>query len=147
MPRRPELDIEAFRSAWLQIACSSRIDVCLIVHFYRLLPAAGSSILVDLDNFKLVNDTYGHPVGDKLLNVVATRLKSCVGETGAVARVGGDEFAVILEDVSTSDKVRRVAQAMLSATCETFILDGHQIACSTSVGAALKSPCDGNTRK
>ncbi|CAG2161236.1 hypothetical protein LMG26411_08091 [Cupriavidus numazuensis] len=103
-------------------------------------------LLVDLDNFKLVNDTYGHPVGDKLLNVVATRLKSCVGETGAVARVGGDEFAVILEDVSTSDKVRRVAQAMLSATCETFILDGHQIACSTSVGAALKTPCDGNTR-
>ncbi|MGN5478761.1 diguanylate cyclase domain-containing protein [Cupriavidus basilensis] len=42
-----------------------------------------------------MNDTYGHPVGDKLLNVVATRLKSCVGETGAVARVGGDEFAVI----------------------------------------------------
>ncbi|CAG9184953.1 sensor domain-containing diguanylate cyclase [Cupriavidus pinatubonensis] len=103
-------------------------------------------LLVDIDNFKLVNDTYGHPVGDKLLNVVATRLKSCAGETCAVARVGGDEFAVILEDVLTSDEVLRVAQAILSATCETFILDGHQIACSTSVGAALKSPRDNNTR-
>lgn len=103
-------------------------------------------LLVDLDNFKLVNDTYGHAVGDKLLNVIATRLKSWGGEAGAVARVGGDEFAVIVEGVLTSDEVQRVAQAIISATCETFILDGHQIACSTSVGAALKMPRDGNTR-
>ena len=103
-------------------------------------------LLVDLDNFKLVNDTYGHAVGDKLLNIIAMRLKSCAGESDAVARVGGDEFAVILEEVSASHPVERVADAIVSLTSEPCIIDGQQITCGTSVGGALHRPGDGCTR-
>ncbi|WP_316150599.1 diguanylate cyclase domain-containing protein [Cupriavidus sp. BIC8F] len=103
-------------------------------------------LLVDLDNFKRVNDTYGHAVGDKLLNIFAMRLKSCARESDAVARVGGDEFAVILEDVPTSRIVERVAEAIVSATSEPCTVDGHQITCGASVGGVLHKLGDGNTR-
>lgn len=103
-------------------------------------------LLVDLDNFKRVNDNHGHAVGDKLLNILATRLRSCVRESDAVARVGGDEFAVILEEVSTSHAVERVAEAIVSATSKPCIIDEHPITCGTSVGAVFHHPGDGNTR-
>ncbi|RDK06304.1 PAS domain S-box protein [Cupriavidus lacunae] len=103
-------------------------------------------LLVDLDNFKLVNDTYGHPIGDKLLNVLATRLRCCVRESDAVARIGGDEFAVILEEVSGLHAVERVADAIIAATSVPCIIDDQQITCRTSVGGALHKPGNGNTR-
>ncbi|WP_224081764.1 diguanylate cyclase domain-containing protein [Cupriavidus laharis] len=102
-------------------------------------------LLVDLDNFKLVNDTYGHAVGDKLLITLSARLRSCVRESDAIARVGGDEFAVILEGVSPN-AAERVAEAIISATSESCIIDGHQIACGTSVGGVLNWFGDGYTR-
>ncbi|WER49910.1 diguanylate cyclase [Cupriavidus sp. WKF15] len=103
-------------------------------------------LLVDLDNFKLVNDTYGHAVGDKLLIVLATRLRSCVRRHDAIARIGGDEFAVVLEDISTSQALERVAEAIVLATAEPCILDGHRITCSTSVGGVLHKPDEDSTR-
>ncbi|MFS8980263.1 diguanylate cyclase [Cupriavidus necator] len=103
-------------------------------------------LLVDLDNFKAVNDTYGHVVGDKLLNIIGTRLRSCARESDSVARVGGDEFAVILEDISTSQAVERVAEAIVSATSEPCLLDGSLITCSTSVGGVLHKPGEDSTR-
>ncbi|MFJ1258420.1 diguanylate cyclase domain-containing protein [Cupriavidus sp. CuC1] len=103
-------------------------------------------LLVDLDNFKAVNDTYGHVVGDKLLNIIGTRLRSCALESDSVARMGGDEFAVILEDISTSQAAERVAKAIVLATAEPCILDGHLITCSTSVGGVLHNPGEDRTR-
>ncbi|WP_432258085.1 diguanylate cyclase domain-containing protein [Cupriavidus sp. TMH.W2] len=103
-------------------------------------------VLVDLDNFKQVNDTSGHAVGDALLNILAARLKSNVRESDAVARIGGDEFAVILEGVSTSHAVERVAQMIVAASSEPYLIGGQQITCGTSVGAAIHKPADGNTR-
>ncbi len=103
-------------------------------------------LLVDLDNFKLVNDTYGHAVGDKLLNILATRLRSCVRESDAVARVGGDEFSVILEGITESNVVDRIAEAIVTASSDPFHIEDYQIICGTSVGAALHRPADDNTR-
>lgn len=103
-------------------------------------------LLVDLDNFKAVNDTYGHGAGDKLLNIIGTRLSSCARDSDSVARVGGDEFAVILEDISTPQAVERVAEAIVLATAEPCILDGHLITCSTSVGGVLHKPGEDCTR-
>jgi diguanylate cyclase (GGDEF)-like protein len=103
-------------------------------------------LLVDLDNFKGVNDTYGHVVGDKLLSIIGTRLRLCTRESDSVARVGGDEFAVILEDISTSQAVERVAEAIVSATAEPCILDGHLITCSTSVGGMLRNSGEDGSR-
>ncbi|WP_153956703.1 diguanylate cyclase domain-containing protein [Cupriavidus necator] len=103
-------------------------------------------LLVDLDNFKAVNDTYGHVVGDKLLSIIGTRLRLCTRESDSVARVGGDEFAVILEDISTSQAVERVAEAIVSTTSEPCILDGHLITCGTSVGGVLRKSGEDGSR-
>jgi diguanylate cyclase (GGDEF)-like protein/PAS domain S-box-containing protein len=103
-------------------------------------------LLVDLDDFKKVNDTYGHASGDELLKMFAMRLKSCTRESDAVARIGGDEFALVLEGISTFDAVERAAQAIVREAAEDYLIDGHKIRCSASVGAALYTPAEHNTK-
>jgi diguanylate cyclase (GGDEF)-like protein/PAS domain S-box-containing protein len=94
--------------------------------------------VLDLDLFKMVNDSLGHPVGDELLKVVATRLSECTRETDVVARLGGDEFAVL----ATADSDQRetaitVASRLLEAVAAPYDLDGHQLNIGTSIGVAL----------
>jgi diguanylate cyclase (GGDEF)-like protein len=99
-------------------------------------------LILDLDRFKEVNDTLGHPVGDALLKAVADRLRSCVRDTATVARLGGDEFAVI-EDVSDSGMEADVlANRMQRSLSEPFDLGDHQVAVGSSIGIAL-APRDG----
>jgi diguanylate cyclase (GGDEF)-like protein len=94
--------------------------------------------ILDLDLFKTVNDTLGHPVGDELLKVVAGRLLSCIRETDTVARLGGDEFA-ILATVAGDQRETAVATAnkLLSAVAAPCDLDGHHLNIGTSIGIAL----------
>jgi diguanylate cyclase (GGDEF)-like protein/PAS domain S-box-containing protein len=95
-------------------------------------------LMLDLDLFKTINDSLGHPVGDKLLKEVAIRLSRCMGETDTVARLGGDEFAVLAaggEDQREAAVV--MANRLLEAVSLPYDIDGHRIEVGTSIGIAL----------
>jgi diguanylate cyclase (GGDEF)-like protein/PAS domain S-box-containing protein len=98
--------------------------------------------ILDLDHFKHVNDTLGHPVGDKLLQMVANRLRALVRSTDTVARMGGDEFAIVQVALSQMVDATSLAQRVIAALGEPYEIDGHQVAIGTSVGITL-APSDG----
>ncbi|MGY4574040.1 EAL domain-containing protein [Bradyrhizobium pachyrhizi] len=99
---------------------------------------------LDLDNFKQVNDTLGHPVGDELLCAVADRLNACVREVDTVARLGGDEFAVIQCGVQGGDEAERLARRIVECVGAPYELNGHRVIVGCSVGISM-SPGDGTT--
>ncbi len=105
---------------------------------------AGLSVMfLDLDRFKLVNDTLGHSVGDKLLQQVAARLKSNLREADTLARLGGDEFIVMLPTVENQEIAEMVAAKLIGAVKEPFEVDDHELFITGSVGIALY-PRDGD---
>ena len=89
---------------------------------------------LDLDHFKDVNDTLGHPVGDKLLCAVAERLTSCVRETDMVARFGGDEFAVLQDDIEDTANVETLAAKIGEVVAAFYAIDGNQVHTTASIG-------------
>lgn len=98
-------------------------------------------MFLDLDRFKAVNDTLGHDVGDNLLNAVGKRLRRCLREVDTVARWGGDEFTVILEDVAQIKGVSVVAQRLIDALTPSFELGEHELFATTSIGIAVYPSC------
>jgi diguanylate cyclase (GGDEF)-like protein len=99
---------------------------------------------LDLDNFKQVNDTLGHPVGDELLCAVADRLSACVREIDTVARLGGDEFAIIQFGVQNAEDSERLARRVVECIGTPYELNGHRVVIGCSVGISL-APGDGAT--
>lgn len=99
-------------------------------------------MFIDLDRFKLINDTLGHAIGDMLLVEVARRLKSSVRNSDIVARLGGDEFVVVLPEQGTTDTVFRVADKILRNLGQSYQLQNHEIFSSPSIGIAF-FPDDG----
>jgi len=95
-----------------------------------------SLLYLDLDKFKQVNDALGHRIGDLLLKEVATRLKQCIRESDTVARIGGDEFVVLLRGISSAESVARVSEKIRDAFGHPFILDGHSLNIAPSIGIA-----------
>ncbi len=96
-------------------------------------------LCLDLDHFKDVNDTLGHPLGDALLQAVAKRLAASVRDGDTVARLGGDEFAIVQVGAEQPQGVRTLAQRVIDAVAEPYLLDGHQVIIGVSVGIALAS--------
>ena len=96
-------------------------------------------LLLDLDRFKTINDTLGHPVGDKLLIATAKRLNSALRSFDTVARMGGDEFAILLEDLHNPKESCQVAQRIIDRLASPFIIDGHEIITKCSIGIVLSS--------
>jgi diguanylate cyclase (GGDEF)-like protein len=99
-------------------------------------------LCLDLDRFKEVNDTLGHPVGDELLRAVAGRLRRCVRETDTIARLGGDEFAIVQISRTQPTDATALASRIIEAIDAPFDIDGHRVAVGTSVGIAI-APTDG----
>jgi diguanylate cyclase (GGDEF)-like protein/PAS domain S-box-containing protein len=99
-------------------------------------------LLLDLDGFKTVNDSLGHPVGDRLLQMVAERLKECVRVEDTVSRLGGDEFAIVLANLAYGEDAIEVARKVLLAAQMPFDIDGQSALVTTSIGIAV-FPDDG----
>jgi diguanylate cyclase (GGDEF)-like protein len=99
-------------------------------------------VFIDLDHFKLINDSLGHSLGDTLLTTIAERLNSIVRDGDTVARLGGDEFVLILADQTKGDVVFRVMQRILNAISEPMVLGGHELCITCSAGVSVY-PQDG----
>jgi diguanylate cyclase (GGDEF)-like protein/PAS domain S-box-containing protein len=103
---------------------------------------AGCAVLcLDLDHFKGVNDSLGHPIGDALLVEAARRLRACVGEAGIVTRLGGDEFAVVVREDLSPASLGALAQAIVDALSLPYALNDHHVSIGASVGIAV-APAD-----
>lgn len=105
-----------------------------------------SVMFLDLDRFKNINDTLGHMVGDKLLQSVADRLKKCLRECDTLARIGGDEFTVLLPDIHSKSDSQLIAQKIIDTLKHPFNLDEQEVFISTSIGIA-QYPNDGETKE
>ncbi len=110
--------------------------------FQSRLADAGALILVDLDGFKQVNDTYGHAVGDDCLREAARRLRAACRDAALVARIGGDEFAVLLDGAPSDPALDTQAAAIIAALTRDFDDDGRAIALGASAGIARADGCD-----
>jgi diguanylate cyclase (GGDEF)-like protein len=104
-------------------------------------------LFIDLDRFKVINDSLGHAAGDKLLIEVANRLRDCVRESDVVARLGGDEFVVILNDNADRDQITMIARKILSTLMPAVTLAGHECRTTGSIGIAMfpENGSDGHT--
>lgn len=149
-------DVSATRAMTLQIAHSAQHDFLTGLPNRMLLndrvgqaiasaPRNGKQVAVlflDLDGFKHINDSLGHPIGDKLLKSIARRLVDCVRGSDTVSRQGGDEFVVLLSEVDHSTDVAVAARRMLQAVAQTHVVDQHDLHVTASIGVSVY-PDDG----
>jgi diguanylate cyclase (GGDEF)-like protein len=99
-------------------------------------------LLLDLDRFKLVNDTLGHEFGDKLLTEVAQRVNGCIRDSDTLARLGGDEFVVVLNGINGAQDAAKVAKKIIERLSKPIVIEGHEVFVTTSIGISL-FPNDG----
>ena len=131
-----ELQHLALHDALTGLANRAHFRRELSARLERAVPDDVRSVLfIDLDRFKAVNDTYGHPTGDKLISLVAGRMKDIVPQA-LIARLGGDEFTILLEDTN-SDDIQSTAARIVKSLREPFLIDGVHIVIGASVGAAI----------
>jgi diguanylate cyclase (GGDEF)-like protein/PAS domain S-box-containing protein len=97
---------------------------------------SGAVLYLDLNQFKSINDRFGHRAGDALLKAFGHRLEFCLRPEDVLGRLGGDEFAIVLPDVSTKD-AKHIAERLVIAASEAYIIEGQEIKCTASVGIAL----------
>ncbi|MDD5176670.1 MAG: EAL domain-containing protein [Sterolibacterium sp.] len=96
-----------------------------------------AALFVDLDNFKTVNDTLGHIIGDTLLTQVSRRLSRCLRDTDTVGRLGGDEFGILLPEIGNSEAVAMVARKVIESCRQPYLIESHELNVSASIGIAL----------
>ena len=139
-PRRlDQLIREAFRDALTDLP-NRALFMDRLGHALTRAERAGSNLVVlflDLDRFKILNETLGHEVGDRLLREVAERITSCLRPEDTVARLGGDEFALLLEDTADLSAATAMAERVSAEIQQPFIVDGRDVLISASIGIAL----------
>jgi diguanylate cyclase (GGDEF)-like protein len=149
-------DITERRRAEQQIAHMARHDALTdlpnrVLLSERLSEALGVAahhdemlavLYLDLDHFKGINDTLGHSVGDELLKAIAERLRNCVNENDTVARIGGDEFAIIQTNIENPSEAAMLARLICDTVKAPYDLNGHVVIADTSIGIAI-APNDG----
>ncbi len=94
-------------------------------------------MFIDLDNFKIINDSFGHSIGDEVLKLVAQRLKSSLREEDTIARIGGDEFIVVLQNLSESHDAAKIARKIIEGFKEPFVIDHNTFYITCSIGISL----------
>ncbi len=109
---------------------------------YKAAKRSCALMMLDLDRFKQVNDTLGHPAGDELLKQVAQRLQTIIGEKGEIGRLGGDEFQIMLADVDDRGELGDLANRIIQMVSQPYSIDGSRAIIGTSVGIAV-APYDG----
>jgi diguanylate cyclase (GGDEF)-like protein/PAS domain S-box-containing protein len=104
-------------------------------------------LYADIDDFKDVNDTLGHSIGDEVLKALAWRLVALLGKTDTVARMGGDRFAILIEDADCEGAIYQQANGLLSKVAQPFLIEGHEVVVSCSIGATIYpiNNCDTDT--
>jgi diguanylate cyclase (GGDEF)-like protein len=105
-----------------------------------------SIMFVDLDGFKSVNDRLGHAAGDNLLEQMATRIKQCLRDSDVAARIGGDEFAILLRQISDAEQAGAVARKLLSSIVRPIAIVGQECRVTASIGISI-FPTDGQDRR
>ena len=113
-----------------------------ILAAYKSAKRSCALMMLDLDRFKQVNDTMGHPAGDELLRQVAERLRAIIGDRGEIGRLGGDEFQVILPDLDDRGKLGELAGKVIQIISQPYPIDGKRAIIGTCVGVAV-APYDG----
>jgi diguanylate cyclase (GGDEF)-like protein len=114
---------------------NDRIEQALCAEMRGKNPIA--ILFIDLDGFKHVNDSYGHAVGDELLQTIANRFKTIVRSYDTVARIGGDEFVVIVQKIEQRDDITKIANKLLREASNPMEISGHNINISSSIGIAI----------
>ncbi|WP_417221898.1 EAL domain-containing protein [Amphritea sp.] len=107
------------------------------IAFTERAQAKAALLYIDLDRFKYVNDTFGHYIGDLLLQQVSERLQACIRKSDTVARLGGDEFAIIVPELEKVSTIEKIADKVLSTLGHPYILDGNEAYISCSIGIAI----------
>jgi diguanylate cyclase (GGDEF)-like protein len=123
-----------------RILLNDRINTALL-HARREQSMLGL-LFLDLDRFKIINDSLGHAVGDQLLRITSRRLRNCVREEDTVARLGGDEFMVLLPAISTSSDAGRIGNKIIEVMAKPASCHGHELHITTSIGISIY-PFDG----
>jgi diguanylate cyclase (GGDEF)-like protein len=101
-------------------------------------------MFVDLDKFKEINDTFGHAVGDEVLKIAAARMQDCIRHADTLARLAGDEFTILLEDLNSPSDAARIAQKIIDYFADPFLVGGREMSMSCSLGIGIY-PQDGTT--
>ncbi len=117
----------------------ARIQTRIQAQLEKPVSESFAVVFLDVDHFKLVNDSWGHSVGDQLLVAIAHRLKACLPESAVLARLGGDEFAILLEGYSRQSGAQRVLNRIVEQFSKPFELGDHSLFATTSVGIAYGS--------
>ncbi|NJM28565.1 MAG: EAL domain-containing protein, partial [Pseudanabaena sp. RU_4_16] len=113
-----------------------------LFHAKRRTDYSFAVLFIDLDRFKIINDSLGHLVGDRLLIAIASLLKGCVRDVDSVARLGGDEFTILLDDIKDVSDAIAIAERIQAKLLSSFDLDGHSVFTSASIGIALNFAAD-----
>jgi diguanylate cyclase (GGDEF)-like protein len=124
-----------------RILLNDRINKSL-AHAHREQSIVGL-LFLDLDRFKIINDSLGHAVGDQLLKVISERLKNCVRDEDTVARLGGDEFMILLPNITGAADARRIGNKIIDSITRPVACNGHELHVTTSIGVSIY-PHDGN---